>query len=279
MAITASAGICAHNEEDTIGELIDQIFAEDVPLDQVIVVVAGNDDTDQIVEEKGEAHPEIELVREEKRRGQSAAQNEIFERATEDGLFLIDGDGLIEKGSMEALWKEYGGESILYGREIPETPETFGGRLIDRFWELHHQLSMKTPKYTTQLALQPNSLIDHIPKEIVIDDEYIGLKALDVGYQIKYIPEAVKRHNIKGDMNSFLRHRRKNWAGMFQIQFYGHDNLQSTRKKAFFYLENFAKSSIRDKFYLACLGVAEFYAFLGALKDAATGDWPFRWDR
>lgn len=276
---TASVGICAHNEEETIGELLEQITDEDTPLEQIIVVVAGDDDTERIVKEKKESYPEIELVREKGRRGQSAAQNEIFDRATGDALYLIDGDGWIKPGSMEKMWEEYDGRSIIYGREIPETPDNLTGRLIDRFWELHHGMSLEEPKYTTQLALQPTDLIDRIPPEIVIDDEYIGLKAIDEGYEIKYIPEAEKHHNIKGDMRSFLRHRRKNWAGMFQIQARGSDNLQSTSTKARFYLKNLAFNSWGERIYLVTLGVLEMTAFLGGLKDAALRNWPYKWER
>lgn len=275
----ASVGICAHNEEETIGTLLDQIMEEDVPVEQVIVVVAGEDRTEEIVRSRSQNDSRIEMVREEERRGQSAAQNEILERVRNEALFLIDGDGLIKKGSLEALWREYDGESILYGREVPETPDNFTGKIIDTFWELHHSLSMRNPKYTTQLALQPSHLIDRIPVEIVIDDEYIGLEAAGKGYDIKYVPEAEKHHNIKGDIKSFARHRRKNWAGMFQIQEYGYSNLQSTRTKAKFFLRNFLASSTRRKFYLVILAIVELYAVAGALKDALTRDWPFLWKR
>lgn len=276
---SASVGICAHNEEETIGELLEQITAEEVPIEQIIVVVAGDDKTDEIVKEKGNKDSRIVMVREGERKGQSAAQNEILRRADHEALFLIDGDGLIKKGSLEALWREYDGKSILYGREIPDTPENFTGKVIDSFWELHHSLSLKMPKYTTQLALQPTSLIDNIPVEVVIDDEYIGLNAIDEGYEIKYVPEAEKHHNIKGNIRSFARHRRKNWAGMFQIQKFGYPNLQPTSSKAVFFAKSFIEASFRKKVYLSVLAIVEISAVIGALKDAYSKDWPFCWER
>lgn len=277
----SSVGICAHNEEETIGRLLDQIREEDVPIKQIIVVIAGDDRTEEIVKEKKDSYPKpkIEIVREEARRGQSAAQNEIFTRASEDGLFLIDGDGTIEEGSLELIWEEYDGNSIIYGRELPETPDNLTGKVIDHFWELHHNLSLQEPKYTTQLALQPANLIDHIPREIVIDDEYIGRKALERGYEIIYVPEAVKNHNIKGDIKSYIRHRRKNWAGMLQMQDLGYDNLQSTGSKARFYTSSLLSNSPRKSFFFVLVGSIELIAFLGALKDAAGKNWPYKWER
>ncbi|MFB6295116.1 MAG: glycosyltransferase family 2 protein, partial [Candidatus Nanohaloarchaea archaeon] len=73
-----AVGICAHNEEETIGPLLDRIFAEDVDVTQVIVVAAGDDRTVDIVEEKQEEYGDIVLVEEEGRGGQSAAQNKIL---------------------------------------------------------------------------------------------------------------------------------------------------------------------------------------------------------
>jgi glycosyltransferase involved in cell wall biosynthesis len=277
---SASVGICAHNEEETIGELLEQIFSEDVAISQVIVVAAGDDDTVSIVREKQDIYPEIEVVAEGERRGQSAAQNEILDRASEELLFLIDGDGLIKEGSLKLLEERYDGSSILYGREVPDTPDTFGGDVIDYFWKLHHGLSKKTPKYTTQLALLPADLIDRIPKEIVIDDEYIGIRAREQGYGIEYVPEAEKHHNIKGDLKSFLRHRRKNWAGMIQIQLYEkRDNLQPTGQKISFYIKKLGRADLKEKFMFAVVGTLEGVALIGALYDSLRNDWPFKWKR
>ncbi|MFB6294164.1 MAG: glycosyltransferase family 2 protein, partial [Candidatus Nanohaloarchaea archaeon] len=95
MTDNVSVGICAHNEEETIGLLLDAISAEQIDVDQVIVVAAGDDGTADIVADRADDHPEIKLVREDERRGQSAAQNEILDRVEEPLLFLIDGDGLL----------------------------------------------------------------------------------------------------------------------------------------------------------------------------------------
>ncbi|MFB6295115.1 MAG: hypothetical protein ABEI97_05115 [Candidatus Nanohaloarchaea archaeon] len=114
--------------------------------------------------------------------------------------------------------------------------DSFGNRVMAAFWEVHDALGRETPTFTTQLALVPADLVDRIPPEIVIDDEYLGQKARDDGREIIYVPDAVKLHNIKGDVKSFLRHRRKNWAGMIQIQRQGYENLQPTGLKLAFYL-------------------------------------------
>ncbi|MFB6147867.1 MAG: glycosyltransferase family 2 protein, partial [Candidatus Nanohaloarchaea archaeon] len=68
-----TVGICAHNEEETIGKLLEQVMEEDIPLSRIIVVVAGEDRTAGIVRRKQRKYPGIELIREENREGQTVA--------------------------------------------------------------------------------------------------------------------------------------------------------------------------------------------------------------
>ncbi|MFB6203699.1 MAG: glycosyltransferase family 2 protein [Candidatus Nanohaloarchaea archaeon] len=274
-----TVGICAHNEEETIGELIEAVFSEELDLKEVILVVAGDDATEKIAREKREDHGDIRIIREEEREGQSAAQTKILEKTETDLLFMIDGDGVFTPGSMEKMVEEYDGGSILYGREYPLLGERFTHRVIQVFWEMHHELNRRTPSFTTQIALIPSDLVDRIPQEIVIDDEYLAQKAREQGMKVKYFPGAIKVHNIKGDVKSFFRHRRKNWAGMIQIQRMGYENMQPTRSKLRFYLEYFLRSSPRKMIYLAVLGWVELLALVLAYWDSFRGRWPYIWKR
>lgn len=276
-----SIGICAHNEEETIGTLLDQVMAEPLMVEEVIVVVSGYDRTADIVREKNAEHDDIVLIEEEERGGQSAAQNKILENATADALLLVDGDGTIEPGSLERLVERYDGRSILYGRETPITPDTFTGTVIDAFWDIHDAMGREWPTFTTQIALIPASLVDRIPPTIVIDDEYLGYRARQAGMDIVYVPEAIKYHNIKGDIGSFLRHRRKNWAGMFQMEHLtGEDTLQPTGEKLRFYLRQlFDAPSLSTFFRRTMVGVVEAIAFALGKWDDLRSDYPYIWDR
>ncbi|MFB6294163.1 MAG: glycosyltransferase family 2 protein, partial [Candidatus Nanohaloarchaea archaeon] len=235
--------------------------------------------TVDIVQQKQEEYGGIELVEEGGREGQSAAQNKILDRVENDAVFLIDGDGVFTPGSMEAMMDAYDGDSLVYGREYPVLGDTFGQRVMAEFWKVHDALGRLTPAFTTQIALIPTDLVDRIPPEIVIDDEYLGQRAREEGRDIIYVPEAVKLHNIKGDVKSFLRHRRKNWAGMIQIQRQGYDNLQPTGLKLKFFLRYLFNSAPRSMLRLLVVGWIEFVALTLAYYDSVRGRWPYIWDR
>lgn len=275
-----TVGICAHNEAATIGSLLEQVLAEDIPLSEIVVVVAGDDGTADVVDRFVDRGDPVVLVEEGERRGQSAAQTEIIRRASSDTLLLVDGDGVMEPGSLKALLRDYDGDEIRYGREVPVTPDTFTGHLIDEYWTLHHRLSRTVPKFTTQLACIPAHLVDGIPPDIVTDDEWLGFRAHDAGLDIRYVPEAVKYHLIKGDVGSYLRHHRKNWAGLLQLRRReGRENLQPRGIKARFYLEELFRASPRRTGRLAMLGVLETVALALATVDHLRGAYPAVWRR
>lgn len=278
---SVSVGICAHNEEATIGRLLDQVLDADVPVKEVIVVVAGDDATAAIVERFRDHDDRVELVREGERRGQSAAQNEILGRATGDQIMLVDGDGWLGEDALERVYERSGPRTIVYGRETPVAPSTYTGAVIRTFWSVHDQLSRRSPKFTTQLACIPAGLVERIPEEVVIDDEYIGRHAQEQGYAVVYCPDARKFHAITGDARSFIRHRRKNWAGMVQLRRGGGPGpMQSDGSKAWAYVRQLVRSGPGDVLPLLTVGCIEAYSYLMAQVDIRVReDPPYIWER
>lgn len=276
---TISVGICAHNEEETIGKLIDQIFQEEISLEEVIVVIAGNDNTASIVQSKMDKYKEITLIEEETREGQSSAQNKILNNATGELLFLVDGDGLIKKGSMEEMLQAYDGSSIIHSREIPIVEEKFLGSVIQTLWNLHHRLCMEKPKFSTQLGLMPSNLVDHIPEDIVLDDAYIESKAYDKGCNVVYLPEAVKYHKTPNKIMFYICQREKNWAGLWQLDKKGHSRKNNVINRLKAFTKYFLNSSVKTKVLLLVVVALELIGISKAYKDKTLSDWPVIWYR
>lgn len=279
MAGTMTVGICAHNEAETIGTLLDQVLAEAIPLDEVIVVAAGDDGTIRIVREKAETCEDITLITEDEREGQVAAQNKILERAESDLLLLVDGDGTIQPGSLEQLYDQYDGEGVLCGRDIAVTGDTVMGFLIALLWDLHHELFTVCPKFSTQLTLIPADLIERIPPDLVLDCEYIAVKAREEGYAIQYVPEAIKYHHTGESLPFYLNQRRKNWAGRSQIMQYGYDSTRDTGTRLRFFLSELWKRPMHEKIGMMALAGLELVGITLAVRDRITDNWPRIWYR
>jgi glycosyltransferase involved in cell wall biosynthesis len=272
-----SVGICAMNEEETIGDLIEQIVAEDVDLQEIVVVAGGTDSTLEIVEEKSDEYGEIELVRETERRGQALAQNEILSRTTGDAIFLIDGDGTIKEGSMEKMMEVYDGKCILHGRETPITDQSFRGKMVSLLWDIHHETCLEEPKFSTQLGLMPADLVDRFP-EVVLDDTYVQLEAEKKSYRTVYIPDAVKYHNTSQDIRYYLVQREKNKSGIYQLRKMGYRPPSRAKLNLKTYLDEMINQFPRISAFLGIL-VLEIVAMAYAQMRRIADSFPNKWSR
>lgn len=275
---TVSIGVCAHNEEETIGELLDQTMNEDIPVEEVIVVVAGNDRTSEIVRDRQKLHDEIKLVEEESREGQIAAQNKMLERSNGDLILFLDGDGTIEPGSLEALYESFEPCKAVAGKEIPVTDDSFLGSVIDIYGEVHHQLCLQNPRFSTHLGIFRSNLIDSFP-EIILDDAYIEHLCHLNELEIDYVEDAVKHHNTPNTLRFFFHQQKKNWAGRFQAKQKGFIHTKPDGLLAEVFLNSLKESSFKDIPYLVTLGSLEAAAYISARFHQLTGSFPVKWWR
>lgn len=276
---TVSVGICAHNEEQTIGKLIDQVLDEDIPVKQVIVAVAGEDRTGEIVKEKMDEYDEVVLIEEDEREGQSVAQNKIFERVDEDLFFFLDADGLIKEGSMEKMYSEYDCSAILHSREVPMDEDGVMGSIVKELWNIHHHFCLENPKFSAQMGLIPADQAYRIPEDVVLDDEYVAVRAMEDGYDVQYVPEAIKYHNTSLKFPVYFAQRKKNWAGSWQLEEKGYEYSVDNSDKLRIFARYFLKSSSWSKLILVLMAVIESSAIAMAYLDKIRSDYPTVWRR
>lgn len=275
---SVSVGICAHNEQETIGTLLDQVIEENIPIEEIIVVVAGEDATVDIVADKEETHDEIMLLEEDERKGQIVAQNKILSHATGEALLLLDGDGTIREGSLEALYEKFNGNNIVSGREIPVTKDSFLSNVLDIYGEIHHSICKVNPRFSTNIGLIPSDIVDSFPK-IVHDDAYIEHQSVLNNLPLEYVPEAVKYHHIPNTTRFFFHQQKKNWAGRFQAREKGYVHTKPSRllRQAFF--KRLRDSSLKNLPALLALGIIEAAAYSVSLHHRFTGNFPVKWWR
>lgn len=94
---TISVLVPALNEEKNIGQLLDDIFAQELGehlvLHEVIVVSDGSTDgTEGVVSSMCQSHPELRLMVNDRRLGKGACINMGKRSVTDDFLILVDGD-------------------------------------------------------------------------------------------------------------------------------------------------------------------------------------------
>lgn len=220
-------GICAYNEENNIGRLLENLTTKQaLPRDAKIVVVCSGctDKTPQIVKEFAAKDSRIKLVTEKRRRGKAHALNKLFETAKKSSeiLILTNADAIPAEGSIEKLVTKLS-ESKAGAAFAQPTPFTGSSGLSDKIvraiWRLHHIVSAyKTPKLSGELCAIHTDCLQRIPENVATDEPYIELAIRRQGYRVVYVPEA--RVYIRGPNNpvDLMKQRKRIWIGHMQIE-------------------------------------------------------------
>jgi cellulose synthase/poly-beta-1,6-N-acetylglucosamine synthase-like glycosyltransferase len=214
-----SIGITIHNEERNIGRLLAALAAEALAglgLDQVVVVSSGSTDrSDAIVSAAARTDPLVRLIVEPERRGKASAINQFLSAANAaEVLVLMSGDILPAPGTIEKLLQAFADPRVgmCGGRPVPTGEPT---RLIHRIvrlqWELHHQVSLHTPKLGEVVAFR--NVVDRIPTDTAVDEAAIEAAIEAQGYTLRYVPDAIVWNKGPETIADFLRQRRRIAAG------------------------------------------------------------------
>lgn len=238
-----SIGICAYNEEQNIGKLLENLLTEqELPQDSEIIVVCSGctDLTPEIVRQFAEKDERVKLIIEEDRRGKASAVNKILEIYIGDYLFLIPGDVIPAKSSLPYMMKKISSDpriGVVGGSPIPTNIEDgFSGYLSHLMWRIHN----RTLKYLNDLNLTNHAsgelmvlrrgIVEKIPIDIVNDDAYIAVKASLKGSLVKYCDEAKVYIKAPTNIADYIRQRRR--------VVYGHNRVKQLTKKYSHTLEN-----------------------------------------
>lgn len=219
-----SIGVIAHNEEKSINRLLDSLIRqkeERVRIREIVVVSSGSSDgTDKIVEDFCRADSRVRLVREPKRRGKSSAIN-LFLKGSRSGVnVLVSGDVVPEGDCIERVCSALVGNiGIASVRIVPEDNGGLLGRVIALEWMIHHQVSLRRPKFGEMVAFRG---IDRIA-ETSVDEEFIGMLINNAGLGSVYVPEAVVRNCGPRTMKDFIKQRRRIYSGHLELSRNGYE--------------------------------------------------------
>lgn len=282
-------GICAHNEENNIGRLLNNLLNEQaLPRNSEIFIVCSGcrDLTPEIVRDFCEKDDRVNLIVEDSRRGKASALNILFERAKHATgiLILVNADTLPEIGSISKLTQPFRDKSVgaTMGRPMPINElHGISNRIVHIIWDLHHNISLhKRVKLSGELCALRTSLVEKIPTNLATDEPYIEMLIRRQGYQIVYLPDAIV--NIKGPDNiaDLFKQRRRIWAGHLQIQKMTGFVLSTSKLRNVLpsILRLASKSNVRKLQYLLLSVILEISAYLAAREAFRKGDIPYKWE-
>jgi len=222
MEISVSIGICAHNEEKNIGNLLEKLINQETKktkINEIIVVSSSTDRTNEIVRNFSKKDERIKLIVQSRREGKASAVNEFIKNANSEVCVLESADTIPLENTIEKLCLPFYDKSIgmTGGHPIPVNDRStfigFTGHLI---WELHHKIATINPKLGELVAFR--NVIDKIPKDTSVDEAWIEAIIRNKGYKVIYVPDAVCYNKAPETIRDFIRQRRRIHTGHLHLK-------------------------------------------------------------
>ncbi|MEL6401449.1 MAG: glycosyltransferase family 2 protein [Cyanobacteria bacterium J06626_4] len=215
-----SAIICTHNREDYLGAAIDSLLEQDFADYEVIVVDNASTDSTRAIVEARLPHPRLQYVY-EANLGLSVARNAGAAVAKGEILAYLDDDAEASGGWLTALAQIYeqdttvaiaGGKVTLIWPPNCTPPNWISTGMTGNLgaYDLGNEIV-----YIEQPGLTPRGLnysitadflekiggfdvnLGRVGKNLLSNEElYMTEKALNMGYRVAYLPDALVAHNV-----------------------------------------------------------------------------------
>jgi cellulose synthase/poly-beta-1,6-N-acetylglucosamine synthase-like glycosyltransferase len=278
-------GICAYNEENNIGRLLQNlIYRQNLPKDYKIFVVCSGctDRTPEIVEKFKKRNAQVETIVQKLRKGKANALNEIFKIARESAevLVLVNADTLPSDGSIKKIISKLvtSNAGAAYARPIPikEFPG-ISHKIACVIWHLHHAISrFQEPKLSGELCAIRTACLQDIPEKVATDEPYIEFAIRRQGYDILYVPEAVVYIRCPTNILDLLQQRKRIQMGHIQLQRSTRFQVSTSEFRNVLGVLFVLKP--KEIIYLLLGAFLETIAYLQAKNALSKGEIPFAWD-
>lgn len=214
-----------YNEEAIVERKLDELVSLEYPIEKIeIVVVDSSDDrTPEIVASyfDGRDAPDLELIREDERRGLATALNEAYAAASNDVVVKTDCDSEIEADSVREAVANLADSHVgaVTGRNV----EVLGGSEVERGYRDVQAVVQTIESHldSTLIFHGPFSafereLIEPIDPDSIADDTEVALKIRKQGKRVIFDPAIEYREAAHSDFRK--RRQQKDRRGMGLIR-------------------------------------------------------------
>lgn len=218
-----SIGVMAYNEEKNIARCLEAILTQKLQktrIKEIYVIASGcTDQTIPLVRRLAKTDKRIKLLIQKERLGKSSAVNLFLKHVKEKIVVCAGADTIPQKDVIEKLVKPFGNEKIgmTGARPVPsDSPDTFFGFAAHLLWELHHQVSLMSPKMGEMVAYR--KIFERIPYASAVDEATVEPLIVGQGYLLKYIPDAVVLNKGTENLSEFMKQRRRIYSGHLALK-------------------------------------------------------------
>ncbi len=201
--------ITAFREATTVGQAIEAFLpqlpthstnapdSQDTP-DVEILIVCPDPETTAVVDDYAARHPAVRHVA-DAQQGKPAAINAGLKAAQGEIVVLSDGDVLVAEDALAPLLAPFADPQVgaVSGRPVSANPrDTLLGYWSHLLVESVHEMRLARDRAgrflfgSGYLLALRRSLLDHIPEDALAEDAVISHHVVDLGYRIRYAPQA-----------------------------------------------------------------------------------------
>jgi cellulose synthase/poly-beta-1,6-N-acetylglucosamine synthase-like glycosyltransferase len=271
---TVSIVIAAHNEAARIGATLENKLALDYPPHKVQIIVvsdASTDGTDAIARQVG--GPRVLVLRQEPRRGKTAALNIGVKQATGDIVVFADANSMYAADALHLLVRNFGDPQVGYvtGRLV------YGGRTgsgVGSTAYMAYEDVLRRSETRLGSIVGVNGGIDAVRRSLYVPmqdeqlpDFVLPLSVVQRGYRVVYEPDAVLNETSLASSREEYRMRvrvaLRAWWTLAEMR-----ALLNVRRYGLFSVQLFSHKALR---YVAFGGLATLY--VAALTLWSSGAW------
>ncbi len=214
-----SVGIAVHNEEKTIGKVLN--FWLNEPIDEIVVVSSGSTDkTNDLIKRIKSA--KVKHIIEDMRMGKPFAVNKILKKARGSILIMTDGDVFPEKDCTKKLVSHFIDKKVglVAGYPTPLNTKGMFGYWTKMSFDVLHEKRLREIELdvTGNLYAFRRNLVRRIPEQTMLDDTYIALMVKKAGYDIVYEPQAKVKVGVVESLEHFIKQKTRTRVGWYQIK-------------------------------------------------------------
>lgn len=212
--LEVSVGICAYNEENNIGKLLDSISrqkCEKIHIKEIVVVSSAcTDATDKIVENYMKKDGRITLIQQTERKGKSSAINLFLKEVSSDVCILESADTIPVSDAYENLCKKFETDDVgmVGAHPVPvNNSKNYMGFVVNLLWKLHHKTALIAPKCGELVAFR--NIVESIPEESAVDEASIEAIIVSKGYKLAYAADAIVKNKGPECIGDYIIQRRR----------------------------------------------------------------------
>jgi len=232
-----SVGIPSYNEGTSLVNLIEKVLSARLPsnikLIEVIVSDDSNDGTPKMLT-RFAGNKTVRLLQHNKRRGVSAAWNEILAESKGDLIVLIDADTIPSDDFLAKISSKLieSGAGLVAANSSPLDPKSFFARasFFVGIWLQEVRRSFGANRFTVigrGLAIKREIAKKIVmPTELLAPDLYIACRVKELGYGIQYAEDAIVYFRPTTSVRDFASQVIRAFLGHRQLNGYSEETLQ-----------------------------------------------------